>query len=812
MSWRAAAALIVVGVALPAWAGELIRVPDDVPSLTVAIDEIDDGGVIEMASGTYTAPSGGFIISNPFKSFTIRPMPGAAVTLSGSGSRPVVRFINSVPDTDSTVVFEDLVFADGYSTLNGAAGGVTLEGAAATFVRCTFRGNESQATITGGGGTAVFLGSVAHFTDCEWRDNIAKNEGAGLRVGGDSAAYVHRGRFIDNLANPAGHRPSAAGGGLHVTDSVVWVTNSRFEGNQAGYAGGGACVLGTWHAPYTTPSAQLVLANCTFVDNHCVKHVSAPSNGPTEGGALSIEDQTVATILNSRFIENSADLGGCITVYRSDVNIGDSVFLGNRAVGVGPDNGFGGCFKISATDLPSDPANYPSAGLTLADSYVQCRYGATGTAAQVAGGLSASGDLCREYGLNGCATMGDTSTNRTVVEIGNVVFADCDVDWGGYSLRGFGGAVSGSLVSLEVADSLVEACDATGEGSNGGAMRVAFESIVWVTGTTLAGNTAGDFGGGFFVSGSTINFEGLQFFDNEVSPGTSEPEVESFGAAVFAVPFAGTFGNTSDIAVTGTLSNSVLSRNVGMPLYDGDYNPQPINAVDYVDNQFYNTTFGSRVYRHSIAQSKTPSELNTLVIAHSGVDKGSGNSSLSSAPVLGALIAAPTRILPVTAAGDSEPSTAAYLGYAWDGGSATLDGVTVSGGRGWGPTTAGSHTLSVAGTPFQATVGTGPAPAAALTASPQHISSGEPVLLSWSTQAGTFSGAFIDHGVGRRSTPSGQVQVFPTATTTYRLHVATAEGGAVAEVTVWVDELPDGLFADGFESGDLGAWSAAVGD
>jgi hypothetical protein len=56
------------------------------------------------------------------------------------------------------------------------------------------------------------------------------------------------------------------------------------------------------------------------------------------------------------------------------------------------------------------------------------------------------------------------------------------------------------------------------------------------------------------------------------------------------------------------------------------------------------------------------------------------------------------------------------------------------------------------------------------------------------------------------------VQVFPTATTTYRLHVATAEGGATAEVTVWVDELPDGLFADGFESGDLGAWSAAVGD
>jgi hypothetical protein len=120
--------------------------------------------------------------------------------------------------------------------------------------------------------------------------------------------------------------------------------------------------------------------------------------------------------------------------------------------------------------------------------------------------------------------------------------------------------------------------------------------------------------------------------------------------------------------------------------------------------------------------------------------------------------------------------------------------------------------LNVAGTPFQATVGVGPAPSATLTANPTVIASGEPVTLSWSTGAGSFSGAFIDHGVGRRTAPAGQVQLFPAATTTYRLLVATAEGGATAEVTVWVDELPSGLFADGFESGDATAWSSAVGD
>jgi predicted outer membrane repeat protein len=812
VAWRRAAALIIIGAALPAFAGELIRVPDDVPNLSVAIDEIDDGGVIEMASGTYAAPSGGFIISNPNKSFTIRPVPGASVTLSGSGSRPVVRFINSMPDTDSTVVFEDLVFADGYSTLDGAAGGVTLEGAAATFVRCSFRDNQSQANVTGGGGTAVFLGSVAHFTDCEWRENIARNEGAGLRVGEGSAAYVHRGRFIANLANPPGHRGTATGGGLHVTDSVVWVTNSRFEGNQAGYAGGGAYALGTWQAPYTTPRAELVLANCTFVGNRSERHPSVPAVGPTEGGAINVEDQTRATVTNSRLIDNSADLGGCMSVYRSEVEIVDSVFLGNQAVGVGQSTGFGGCFKVSAADLPGESVNFPSADFVLADSFVQCRYGSTGAAAQVAAGLWAGGDICRAYGIGGCSTGGTLGFNRTVAALDGVVFADCDADWGGISQQGLAGAISSSLVDFDLTDSLVVACDATGDGSSGGAMRIVFQSDARVAGTTIADNTAGDYGGAIYASGSALSFEDLQFFDNEFSPGSSEPETESFGAAIFAAPFDGSFGTASDLPVTGRLSSSVLSNNVGMPLFDDDRNPQPINAVDYVNNQFYNTTFGTRIYRHSIAQSKTPSELNSLVIAHSGVDKGSGNAGLSSAPVLGSLLAAPSRVLPVTAAGDGEPSTVSYLGYAWDGGGATLDGVPVSGGRGWGPTTAGNHTLTVAGTPFQATVGTGPAPSAQLTASPEIISSGQLVTLSWSTQAGTFSGAFIDHGVGRRSTSSGQAQVFPTATTTYRLHVATEEGGATSEVTVWVDELPSGLFADGFESGDASAWSSTVGD
>jgi hypothetical protein len=812
LTWRAAAALVVTALALPASAGELIRVPDDVPTLTVAIDEIDNGGVIEMVAGTYPAPSGGFTIANPGKSFTIRPVTGATVVLSGSGSRPILNVLNSIPDAVSTVTFEDLVFADGYSTQNGMAGGVTLQRAAATFNRCLFRDSQSQASITGGGGTAIFIDSVAHFTDCEWRDNVAKNEGAGLRVGEGSAAYVHRGVFANNRANPPGHRNTAAGGALHVTNSVVWVTNSRFEGNQAGYTGGGAYLLGTWEAPYTTPVAELTLANCTFEDNHATRHVSVPSIGPTASGAVNIEDQARLTIINSRFLENTADLGGAIGVYRAEAEVAQSVFLGNRAVGVGAGTGFGGSITVGAADLSSDPVNYPAAGFTLVDSYVQCRYGSTGGAAQVGAALWAGGDICRAFGIGGCATGGTLAYNRALATIDNVVFADCDADWGGVAQQGHAGAVAVTLVDLELTDSLVTACDSIGTGASGGGMWILFQSDARVAGTTFAANTAEGFGGAIFTLGANIDFSDLQLFDNEFSPGESEPESESYGAAIFTAPFAGSYGTASNFEVTGAFSSSLLSRNVGMPVVDDDRNPLPINAVRYLDNQFHNTTFGDHIYRHSSAGSKTPSELNSLVITHSGIDKGSGNSWLSSPPVLGSLLAAPSRILPVTAVGDNLPSTVSYLGYAWDGGAATLDGVAVSGGRGWGPTGVGAHTLEVAGTQFQATVGVGPAPSAALTASPSVITSGQSVTLSWSTSAGTFLGAFIDHGVGSRTTASGQVVVSPTATTTYRLYVAAEEGGATAEVTVWVDEMPSGLFADGFESGDLSAWSSSVGD
>jgi hypothetical protein len=89
----------------------------------------------------------------------------------------------------------------------------------------------------------------------------------------------------------------------------------------------------------------------------------------------------------------------------------------------------------------------------------------------------------------------------------------------------------------------------------------------------------------------------------------------------------------------------------------------------------------------------------------------------------------------------------------------------------------GTHTLSVGGTNFTASISQAPTPAAAFTAS-----GSSPVTLNWSVTAGTFLDAAIDHGVTIPSSSSGSVQVSPPVDTTYWLYVITQEGGIVKSV------------------------------
>jgi hypothetical protein len=767
-------------VVVPAARAALLRVPVDVSTLQAAIQQAANGDVIELAAGTYPSPAGGFTISSQPKAFTIRAASGATVVLDGGNTRDVLRLINSSLGAGRPVTFERLTFANGRSTSEGIAGGVTLQRAQATFVQCVFQNNRGDQPSTGGGGTRVALGSTALFTDCQWTGNSAKNNGGGLAITDQSEAYVHASQFNGNRTNLPGHSPIAMAGGIFVGDATLRVSNTRFVGNQAGYVGGGLYAIGTWTNPVSTPRSDVVVSNCTFVDNVAARDPSVAFSGPPEGGAFHAEDQTRARIYNSRFTTNRATIGGGVNLYRAIVEVYGSVFEGNQA------SSFGGAFSATSNDVNDPSTNFGAinrrpAQLTVRDTLIRGRFGAVGTVAPIAGGLYAAGDGLRQYGLNGVQQMGTATDNRAAVTLQNVVFSDCDVVVSAaVPGSGQGGALYTDLAALTMQDSLVIDSDAP---IAGGGVMLINQSAATINRITIARNSAGSFGAGIFLQGSNLVFDNGRIVHNEISPGVSEPLGGSLGAAIYASPDGGS------LSATGSVSNSIISSNVGLPIYDDDRTNGPINDVRYNGNQIWSTTFGASVYNNPLTGTKTVAQLNTLVVNRangtSTVKSQVDNSALASAPLVGAILAVPPVILPVNAAGDPAPPTTSYLGYAWSGGGATLDGNAVSGNAGLSPATGtGTHVLAVGGAQFSVPVGLAAAPAASLSASPNPINPGSISTLSWATPGGTFLDGAIDQGVAIPSAAAGSIGVTPPVSTTYRFFDVTQEGGDVAAVTV----------------------------
>jgi len=754
----------------------VIHVPGDVSNLQDAISQVPDNGMIELSAGTYHAPTGGFKINDTQKAFTIRATDGAMVVLSGDGTRDILRFINSALSRGKPVVFENITFADGYSSTDGVAAGVTMQKAQATFKNCTFQNNRGNEPSTGAGGIAVSVGSTAFFFNSTWANNSAKNYGGGLAVEEHSAVYVHASQFINNRTNLPGHAVTSAGGGIHMANSILRVSNSSFESNQAGYVGGGIYAIGTWTDPVTTPQADVIIANSTFINNQSARDPGVSASFPTEGGAFHAEDQTVAKIYHSRFITNSSNIGAGINVYRSKVDIDEDVFLGNRTTGTNPATGFGGAISVTSNDAKDSSTNYgainrPSAHLTVKNSLFQGKYGSVTITGQTAGGIYATGDVNRMFGLNGVPPMGTPDENRTVVTIDNVIFNDLDVqETPGVGGSGAGGAMMFDFVNLTMQNSLVMNSDAIGSSNSaGGGLALLDFSIANITNTTFARNTAEVYGGGIFIQGSTINLSGSNLIENTIKK-------TNYGSAIFSSPMEG-----RNLPVNGTVQNCVISNNVGQPIFDDDRTNGPINDIRYNHNQIHPVSGGTGaiVYSDSLTGGKTVAQLNSLVVQRangtSTPKSQTANTALANAPIVGMVIAAPLHILNTTAAGDPPPPTSAYLGYAWSGGSATLDGVTVSGNAGvTGTTSLGSHTLSVGGTPFATQVAQELSPTATFT-SDQNGSN--LYTLSWDVQQGTFMDASIDHGVAISPVVLGSVQVSAVDDVTFCFYTIAEEGG-----------------------------------
>lgn len=664
----------VAAVDAAATGGPLLRVPQDVPTLAQALRQVANGAVIQLAAGTYPAPAAGFRISNARKSFTIRAATGGAAVLDGGGQHPVLVLRNTARSRGGLIVFQGLVFRNGGGGSATTSPGVTVDQAAARFVRCRFENNAGAAGADGGG-VKVRHGSDASFVGCSFTGNSSPIAGGAMMIG-TSNVQVMRGAFVGNRVNPPDHDPTSHGGAISVVDGTLQVSDALFQGNQAGWVGGAIYAIGTTTAAPATPHTSVSVTRSTFQANAIAPQPCCPPPGPPTGGAIHVENQARLNVNGSHFVDNQAQFGGAIDGFGAVVDVAGSTFQGNGGAVTGSSEAVGGAICVLASGAPAGGGSSPPAGLTVSGSLLQGSHAGSGPVGNAGGCILAIGDQQDLYGLGGQAPHGTLDSDRLPVQISGSVFDACDVQQNPAAGGGQGGAINGALVALTLDDSLVLDSDAIGNGSGGG-LFLAGESAAQISRTVFAGNLADHSGGAIFAGGSNVQISGSSFIANRVGGGAGEPLDASRGAALYFIPAVGGQPHVGPGDAGGVVAQTVFSQNAGLPVWDVDSGGAgPVNSVQYDGNELFNTTYGDKVYVDTFADPGRSGldvgSLNALVIRRAGgsttVKSTVPNQALAAAPATGSLAAIPP-------AGSPSARSAPFLAYAWTGGAATLNGV-----------------------------------------------------------------------------------------------------------------------------------------
>ncbi|GAB4478204.1 MAG: hypothetical protein Kow0088_17810 [Anaerolineales bacterium] len=641
-----------------AYSEDSIIVPSSSYStINQAIKAVPNGGTIEILPGTYYE---NIAIENLNKSFVLRAKERNTVNIAANGTKGIVRIVNGKP-----ITIEGINFINGVSTYDGLAGGVTINGGQVTFVNCKFLGNQGNQPSTGGGALLVFNQSRVFIIESTFTDNTAKNFGGAIEIQDDSIVYIDDTVFTGNRVNVNYHLVTAAGGAVHIGNSTVFISDSYFEKNEAGYVGGAVYVIGTWKYPFDAYRSRLTIVNSLFEKNAAVKDKTVNFQMPTESGAVHAEDQSLLKIYNSRFIENFADIGGGVTGYRSIIEIHDSSFLKNRS------KMFGGAVSVTSNDTPGDGStNYPSAKLTIKNSYIE-GYGWGTSVGESAGGIYISGDVNRMFGINGVSKQGDSNQNRAIALVENVIFRNNDVQVNDY--RSHGGALMIDFGSLTLTNSLFLHNRAV----FGGAVSIIQDSQAEISKCDFFQNSAKKQGGALYTAGSDIKISNSNFIENSLFEIGQNANV-SFGSALFVAPM-----NDKNLNAKGVIEGNVFSANIGLPIYDWDNMTYPINEVVYSNNQFFTRYFGNQVYTNSNPGycCNTVEKFNELsIIRNSSVTKKvqQPNTLLPDAQKFSTLMAAPRYILPSAEFPHQDSSTPSMVSFACNGDKIIFDGNSIN--------------------------------------------------------------------------------------------------------------------------------------
>ena len=263
----------------------------------------------------------------------------------------------------------------------GTGAGLSITNSNVTFIDCIFENNVKTGYRVNTTAGAVFIegGSTVYFFNSTWRNNTSEDGGAGLAAKIRLFSSIPPNfSIIERLPPPPTSIP--VGGALNLVNSSVRITNTRFENNLSGGHGAAVYILGQW----STAGSNVLISNSSFVNNRVDRSIVYSS--PIEGGAINIEDNSILKIYNSRFIKNSAGIGGALNIFRARAEVYNSVFLGNQATDKTSSSGFGGAISMNFYDRPD------ASSLIIEDSYIQGKFEDVTTVAQYGGGIHAHGN------------------------------------------------------------------------------------------------------------------------------------------------------------------------------------------------------------------------------------------------------------------------------------------------------------------------------------------------------------------------------------------------------------------------------------
>jgi hypothetical protein len=558
----------------PAFGQNLVRVPGDTPNFQDALARVADGGMVELSSGVYTAPNGGF--TNPAgKAMTVQAATGASVTLSGGGSHDIFRLTNAKRDQGKPITFIGLRFSDGVSTNNFIGGAFTVGEAEAVFKGCAFLNNSSSGI--GGGGAFFIAGSVVSFEGCVFIGNTS-TRGGGALTASESRIYVTGGRFSGNRCDLPGHSPIAPGGAIYSYNTQLEIASSVFENNHAGYSGGAVYDA----APWTTSEKLVEIKNCLFYNNGALSDPSVTFKDPAVGGAIHVEENITLNIYGCNFTGNVSTQAGAISTYRSVASVDHCLFRGNRALPLGTNGeGTGGAIMALSSDGPTDP-NRRSITLNITDSVFIGANDGTADAKQ-GGQIFVGGDRDVAFGTNGAKQDGTVDSNRAKLNLQRVTFYRSRVD-SSNSIPARGSGVVGDFAHIE-ADNVLFLEGDSGSGSS--ALSVLSDSVAHLRNCVFQKNRAHStstesYGAAVTQFGGELNISNTNFLDNFYTPQNSGKGVD-----IVTSPDAGGSGGAGT-DMTGLVANCIFSgATTGGRIYDGaGTDKRPFNLLQYSANQF----------------------------------------------------------------------------------------------------------------------------------------------------------------------------------------------------------------------------------